>query len=74
MEQAVVRAGPEEPGLMRRLGEGEDGGVVLGADGVAVDRAAGRPERFGIGAGQIGADRLPALALVVAPKTWLPAM
>ena len=42
------------PGLVRRLGEGKDGGVDLGADRVAVDRAAGR---LAASRGRRGSDR-----------------
>ena len=75
LHEAVVRAGPEHAGLLRRLGEREDGGVPLRAVGLARDRPPEFPrrriqvrrrllERLGIGAREIRADHFPALALV----------
>ena len=64
MQQAVIRASPDHARLVRRFRQRVDRGVVLGADGVAVDRPARRLQRLGVGAGQIRADLLPGLALV----------
>ena len=64
VHQPIVGAGPEDAALVRRLGEGEDRAVVLGAGIVLGDRAAGRAELAGIVARQVGADDLPAGALV----------
>src|SRR5688572_13221252 len=49
---------------MGRLNQREDGRVGLGADSVTVDRAAAWLERLRVGLRQVGANRLPALALV----------
>jgi hypothetical protein len=64
MEAAIVRSRPEESGLAGRFGKGEDGGVGLGADSIAIDWAAGRLQRGRVGAGQVGADCVPGLTLV----------
>ena len=64
VHQPVVGTGPEQPLPVRRLGEGEDGAVVLGAAGILGDRTAGRLLPALVVAGQVGADHLPARALV----------
>src|SRR5262249_10629517 len=64
VDEAVVGARPEEARLERGFGEGEDRRVVLGADVVPGDRAAGGLERLRIVVGEVGADRLPAHAAV----------
>ncbi|MBD3854056.1 MAG: hypothetical protein IFJ96_04685, partial [Acidobacteria bacterium] len=64
VHQTVIAAGPDEPGLDRRLGDREDRVVELDPGVVAGDRPP-RPGLLGlVVAGQIGADRLPALAAV----------
>ena len=64
VHQAVVAAGPDEPGLDRRLRDREDRVVELDPGVVAGDRPPRPGLRGFIVAGQIGADRLPALAAV----------
>ncbi len=64
MNQTVVRAGPEDPFLQRRLREGEYGAVVVHAVAVNSNRATGRPHLAGVVAREVGADNLPALAFV----------
>src|SRR4051812_39468517 len=64
VDQPVVRAGPEDAALVRRLAEGEDRAIVLRAGVVAADWPAGGLEFAGIVARQVGADHLPALPLV----------
>ena len=68
MDEAVVAAGPEGAGLVRRLGEGIDGAVALGAGVVSGDRAAGGTELVRVVAGQVRTDRLPTLPLVGGPE------
>ena len=61
---AVVTARPEHAGLRARLGKREHRAVDLRARSVLGDRTARGPELLGIGARQIGADRLPGPAVV----------
>src|SRR5713101_879863 len=64
VDQAVVAAGPEHALADRRLGECEDRAVILGGGVVASDGTAGPFLLALVVAGQVGADGLPALALV----------
>ena len=64
VDHAVVRARPDHVAVVRRRREREDRRVGFDAGLIERDRAAGRPERLGIGARQVGADALPALAFV----------
>ncbi len=62
VNQAIVRAGPQQALLPGRFGDGEDGAVDFGARVVAGDGAAG-PLLFAlVVACQIGTDRVPASA------------
>src|SRR6185437_14590244 len=63
VNQAVVGASPQQPLLDWRFGEGEDGGLVFGADVIASDWPAGGAECARVVAGEVGADFLPARAL-----------
>src|SRR5262249_26194118 len=65
MDQPVVRASPAHPALHRRLGKGEVGAVILGAAVVLRHQAAGGLKLAGIVGGEVGADDLPTVALVV---------
>ncbi len=68
VQTAVVGASPEDTLLVGRLCKGEDRSVGFGADCVQVDGPARWLEGFGVGAGQVRADRLPALPLVGATE------
>src|SRR5262249_45333603 len=58
------RASPEDPSLVRRLAEREDGAIDLGAAVVGGDGPTGGAEPIGIVAREVRADDLPAGALV----------
>ena len=64
VHEAVVRARPQHAARDRRLREGEDRAVVLGAGVVLRDRAARGAEPLRIVSREVGADGLPRLALV----------
>ncbi len=64
VDQAVVGAGPDGVHVFGRGRDGENGRVDFGAVLILGDGAAGIAQRFRIGAGQIGADHLPGLALI----------
>src|SRR5262249_44704410 len=65
VNEAVVAARPDDAFLHRRFGQREDRAVILDARVVFGDRAARRAEFGFVVARQVGADNLPALALVV---------
>ncbi len=65
VHQPVVGAGPDESRLDRRLGDRKDRVVELDAGVVAGDGPPGPLLFRRVVAGQIGADRLPALAAVL---------
>ena len=64
VNEPVVAARPQHPGLQGRLGEGVDGAVGLGAAGVLGQRPSRRQQGLRLAARQVRADRLPARALV----------
>ena len=64
MHKAVVRPGPEHVFLQGRLGEGENGAVILDAGDIERDRPAGGLLLGFIVAGQVAADGRPALTAV----------
>ena len=64
MDQPVVGPGPDQPLHARRLGQSENGSVVLGRGLVERDRPTGRPERLGIVPREVGRDDRPALPFV----------
>ena len=64
LQQAIVGAGPDHTGLMRRFRQRVHRGVMLGAHRIPIDRAAGWLERLRVGFCQVVADLLPALTLV----------
>ena len=68
VHQAVVGPRPQHARLVGGLGERVQGAVVLRAAGVQGDRPAGGAELVGRRAGEVGADRLPALPLVGAAE------
>ena len=62
MDEAIVRARPEDARFVRRFDEREDRAVDLRARVVPRDRAAGGLQAAGVVARQVGADRLPGRA------------
>src|SRR5262249_34334145 len=64
MHEAVIRAGPQHVALVRRLDEGEDRAVDLGAGVVAGDGAARGAHLARVVAGEILAHDLPRVPLV----------
>src|SRR5690606_15754127 len=74
VDQAIVGAGPDRALLDRRLSDGEDGRVGLGAGVVLGDRPARGNHRLRVGAGEVRADRLPAMAAVLATEDDVAAM
>ena len=74
MQQAVIRARPDHPLLVGRVGEGEDGVIDLDARDVGRDRAARAALFRGVVAREVRADRLPCLALVAAAQQHLSGM
>ena len=63
VQQAIVRAHPDQPGNERRFRRREDGGVVLGR-GLVGSQSTGNARGFRIVAGQVGRNRRPVLAFV----------
>ena len=72
LDLAVVRAGPDQPGLERALGDREHDRRDR-RSGVVEGQAAGASHERRVGGGQIGRDPLPALASVAAPVDILAA-
>src|SRR5581483_1681954 len=64
MDQAIIRAIPEQAALERRFNEGEDRAVIFRTRIVLRDWPTGSFHPAGIVARQVGADNFPALALV----------
>ena len=68
VHQAVVRPRPQHARLVGRLGERVQGAVMLRPARVQGDRPARGAELVGRRAGEVGADRLPALPFVGAAE------
>src|SRR5262249_47797748 len=68
VHEPVVAAGPQDPLLLRRLGEGEHGAKDLDAGVVARDRPAGPLLFILVVSREIAADLLPTLTCVTGAK------
>src|SRR5262249_20357053 len=74
VHEAVVAARPDEPLLLRRLGDREDGAEGFDAGVVAGDRAAGPLLLRLVVAGEVGTDHVPVLAGVARAEDHLRAV
>ena len=68
VDQAVVRASPEDPRLMGRFDKSKDRGIVLGTGGVARDGATRWPKLGDVVPRQVRSDGLPTGTLVRGAK------